>query len=157
VASAGDAAGPVPDDEDFSIPFGVADIKRPGGDVTVFASSWMVLRALEAAETLSAEGVDVEVVDPRTLSPLDERGILESVAKTGRLVVVDECHRRCSVAAEIMAVVAENSYRDLVAPPVRVTTADVPVPFSPPLEQHIEPTTGKIVGAVREATGLSSG
>lgn len=152
-----DTRGPVPDDEDFSIPFGVADVKRPGGDATVFASSWMVQRALEAAETLSAEGVDVEVVDPRTLSPLDEQGILESVAKTGRLVVADECHRRCGVAAEIMAVVTENSFGDLVAPPVRVTTADVPVPFSPPLEQHIEPTTGKIVAAVRGVTGLGPG
>ena len=144
-----DTRGPVPEDEDFAIPFGTADVKRPGGDVTVFASSWMVLRALEAAETLSVEGIDAEVIDPRTLSPLDERAILESVAKTGRLVVVDECHRRCGVAAEIVAVVTENSLGDLVAPPARVTTADVPVPFSPPLEQHIEPTTGKIVEAVR--------
>lgn len=151
-----DTRGPVPDDEDFAIPFGVADVKRRGGDVTLFASSWMVLRALEAAETLSAEGIDVEVIDPRTLSPLDEQAILDSVAKTGRLVVVDECHRRCGVAAEIMAVVAENSFGDLVAPPVRVTTADVPVPFSPPLEQHIEPTTDKIVAAVRVVTGAAA-
>ena len=127
-----DTRGPVPQDENFSIPFGVADIKRSGGHVTLFASSWMVQRALEAAEALGAEGIEAEVIDPRTLSPLDEETIIESVAKTGRLVVVDECHRRCGVAAEIMAVVAENAFGDLVAPPVRVTTADVPVPFSPP-------------------------
>ena len=123
----------------------------------MFASSWMVLRALEAAETLSAEGVDVEVVDPRTLSPLDEQAILDSVAKTGRLVVVDECHRRCGVAAEIMAVVTENSFGDLVAPPARVTTADVPIPFSPPLERYVEPTTDKIVAAVRAVTDSAPG
>ena len=153
-----DTRGPVPDDgDDFAIPFGVADVKRRGGDVTVFASSWMVLRALEAAETLGSEGIDVEVIDPRTLSPLDEQAILDSVAKTGRLVVVDECHRRCGVAAEIMAVVTENSFGDLVSPPVRVTTADVPIPFSPPLEQHVEPTTDKIVAAVRSVVGAAPG
>ena len=152
-----DTRGPVPDDEDFAIPFGVADIKRAGRDVTLFASSWMVQRALEAAEILSDEGVEAEVVDPRTLSPLDEETILESVAKTGRLVVVDECHRRCGVAAEIMAVVAENAFGDLVVPPIRITTADVPIPFSPPLEQHIEPTTDKIIAAARAAAGVTSG
>jgi len=152
-----DTSGPVPDDKDFSIPFGVADVKRQGGDVTVFASSWMVLRALEAAETLSAEGIDVEVVDPRTLSPLDEETILESVAKTGRLVVVDECHRRCGVAAEITAVVTERAFGDLETAPIRVTTADVPIPFSPPLEQYVEPTTDKIVAAVRAVTDSAAG
>jgi pyruvate dehydrogenase E1 component beta subunit len=152
-----DTRGPVPDDENFSIPFGVAEVKRAGGDVTLFASSWMVVRAMEAAEALSAEGIEAEVVDPRTLSPLDEAAILESVAKTGRLVVVDECHRRCGIAAEIMAVVSENAFGDLVAPPVRVTTADVPIPFSPPLEQHVEPTTGKIAAAVRAVTGANPG
>ena len=152
-----DTRGPVPDDKDFSIPFGVADVKRQGGDVTVFASSWMVVRALEAAETLSAEGIEAEVIDPRTLSPLDEETILDSVAKTGRLVVVDECHRRCGVAAEITAVVTERAFGDLVAAPIRVTTADVPIPFSPPLEQHVEPTTDKIVAAVRAVTDSAAG
>jgi len=148
-----DTSGPVPEDEDFAIPFGVADIKRAGRDVTLFASSWLVQRALEAAELLEQQGIDAEVVDPRTLSPLDEEAIIESVAKTGRLVVVDECHRRCGVAAEIMAVVTENAFGDLQAAPVRVTTADVPVPFSPPLEEHIEPTTDKIVAAALQVTG----
>ena len=152
-----DTRGPVPDDEYFAIPFGVADIKRAGQDVTLFASSWMVPRALEAAEILSDEGIEAEVVDPRTLSPLDEETILESIARTGRLVVVDECHRRCGVAAEIMAVVTESAFGDLEAPPIRVTTADVPVPASPPLERYIEPTTDKIVAAARAVTGVTGG
>ena len=139
--------GPVPD-SDEAIPFGVADIKREGTDCTIFASSLTVLRALEAAEELASAGIDAEVIDPRTLVPLDEHAILESVAKTGRLVVVDECHRRCGVAAEISAIVAEHAFGDLVAPIRRVVTEDVPVPFSPPLEEFIEPTTAKIVAAV---------
>lgn len=152
-----DTRGRVPEDDGFSIPFGVADVKRRGGDLTLFASSWMVVRALEAAEALSAEGIEAEVIDPRTLSPLDEETVLESVARTGRLVVVDECHRRCGVAAEIVAVVTENSLGDLVAPPIRVTAADVPIPFSPPLEQHVEPTTGKIIAAGRAVMGATAG
>lgn len=148
-----DVTGPVPDDEDFAIPFGVADVKRPGDDVTIVATSWMVQRALQAAEELAARGIAAEVVDPRTLVPLDEQAILDSVAKTRRLVVVDECHRRCGVAAEILSVVVEGAFGDLAAPPARVTTADVPVPFSPPLEEHIEPTTAKIVDAALSVTG----
>lgn len=148
-----ETTGPVPDDPDFAIPFGVADVKRTGSDVTLFASSWMVQRSLEAAELLAGHGVDAEVIDPRTLSPLDEEAIISSVAKTGRLVVVDECHRRCGVAAEIMSVVTENAFGELQAPPIRVTAADVPVPFSPPLEEYIEPTTDKIVAAALQVTG----
>lgn len=147
-----DTTGPVPDGTD-PIPFGVADVKREGTDCTIFASSLMVLRALEAAEELSASGIDVEVIDPRTLVPLDERAILESVAKTKHLVVVDECHRRCGVAAEISAIVAEQAFGDLEAPIMRVVTEDVPVPFSPPLEQYIEPSTNKIVAAVTAVVG----
>jgi pyruvate dehydrogenase E1 component beta subunit len=131
----------------------VADVKRSGDDVTIVATSWMVQRALQAADELAARGIVAEVVDPRTLVPLDEEAILGSVAKTGRLVVVDECHRRCGVAAEILSVVVEGAFGDLAAPPARVTTADVPVPFSPPLEEHIEPTTAKIVNAALSVTG----
>lgn len=148
-----DTRGTVPDEDDFAIPFGVGEVKRAGTDVTLFASSWMVQRTLEAADLLTGHGIDAEVVDPRTLAPLDEAVILDSVAKTGRLVVVDECHRRCGVAAEIMSVVTENAFGELQAPPIRVTTADVPVPFSPPLEEHIEPTTDKIVAAALTVTG----
>jgi pyruvate dehydrogenase E1 component beta subunit len=150
-----ETTGPMPEEEGFAIPFGVADVKRAGKDVTLFASSWLVHRALEAADQLARQGIEAEVIDPRTLSPLDEEAIVASVAKTGRLVVVDECHRRCGVAAEIMAVVTEQAFGDLTAPPIRVTTADVPVPFSPPLEQHIEPTTDKIVAAALVATGVN--
>jgi pyruvate dehydrogenase E1 component beta subunit len=148
-----DVTGPVPDDDDFAIPFGEADIKREGRDITIVATSWMVQRALEAAEHLADRGVDVEVVDPRTLVPLDEAAIVGSVVKTRRLVVVDECHRRCGVAAEVLSLVVEQVFGELEAPPVRVTTADVPVPFSRPLEEHIEPTTAKIVDAVLSVVG----
>jgi pyruvate dehydrogenase E1 component beta subunit len=140
--------GPVPDGT-YAIPFGQADVKRAGKDVSIVATSFMVQRALRAAEALAKEGIDVEVVDPRTLVPLDKETILGSVAKTGRLVVVDECHRSCGVAAEIAAIVAEEGYSFLRGPIKRVTTADVPVPFSPRLEAAIDPTEDKIAAAVR--------
>ncbi len=140
--------GPVPEG-DFRIPFGVAEVKRPGTDVTVVATSLMVSRSLAAAEALAREGIEVEVVDPRTLVPLDDAAILASVRKTGRLVVVDECHLRCGVAAEIAALVAEHAFGSLKAPIRRVATADVPIPFSPKLEAFVEPTQDKIEAAVR--------
>lgn len=140
--------GPVPEEE-YEIPFGQAEVKRAGRDVTVIATSFMVQRALAVAEELSREGIDVEVVDPRTLVPLDEATILASVEKTGRLVVADECHRRCGVAAELTALVAEERHAWLRAPIKRVATADVPVPFSRTLETAIDPTPEKIAQAVR--------
>ncbi len=143
-----DVKGPVPGG-DFRIPFGRAEVKRPGRDVTVVATSLMVQRSLAAAEALALEGIDVEVVDPRTLVPLDEAAILASVRKTGRLVAVDECHLSCGVAAEIAARVAQHGFRHLKAPIGRVTAADVPIPFSPPLEVFVEPTQEKIEAAVR--------
>ena len=151
-----DTEGEVPENID-PIPFGRASIPREGTDLTIFASSWMVHRSLEAAETLASEGISVEVVDPRTLVPLDEETILRSVAKTGRLLVVDECHLRCGVGSEIAATVAEHAYGDLLAPIRRLATLDVPVPFSPPLEQYVEPTTAKILAAARSVTGVQSG
>ena len=151
-----DTEGEVPENID-PIPFGRASIPREGTDLTIFASSWMVHRSLEAAETLASEGISVEVVDPRTLVPLDEEAILRSVAKTGRLLVVDECHLRCGVGSEIAATVAEHAYGDLLAPIRRLATLDVPVPFSPPLEQYVEPTTAKILAAARSVTGVQSG
>ncbi len=141
--------GEVPDD-DYAIPFGRADVKRVGKDVTIVATSFMVQRALRAAEDLAKQDIDVEVVDPRTLVPFDKEAILKSVEKTGRLVVVDECHKSCGVAAEISAIVVEEAYSALKGPIKRVTTADVPVPFSPRLEGFIEPAEDKIIGAVRE-------
>ncbi|OGP19772.1 MAG: hypothetical protein A2038_14910 [Deltaproteobacteria bacterium GWA2_57_13] len=141
--------GEVPDG-DYAIPFGQAEVKRSGKDVTVVATSLMVVRALEAAEELAKKGIEVEVVDPRTLVPLDKKTILASVAKTGRLVVVDECHRSCGVASELVAIVAEEGFDALKAPVKRVTTLDVPVPFSRPMEAYIEPSREKIITAVLE-------
>ncbi len=138
--------GPVPEG-DYAIPFGRAEVKRSGKDVTIVATSFMVQRALAAADALAARGVEAEVVDPRTLVPLDKTAILASVAKTGRLVVADECHRSCGVASEIAALVAEEGFASLKAPIKRVTTLDVPVPFSRPLEEYIEPTEEKIAAA----------
>jgi pyruvate/2-oxoglutarate/acetoin dehydrogenase E1 component len=109
----------------------------------------MVCRSLEAAELLAGEGISVEVLDPRTLVPLDEEAILRSVAKTGRLLVVDEGHLRCGVGSEIAAVVAEHAHGDLVAPIRRLSTLDVPIPFSAPMEEFVEPTVDKIVKAAR--------
>jgi pyruvate/2-oxoglutarate/acetoin dehydrogenase E1 component len=133
----------------IAIPFGRADIKRRGRDVTVVATSLMVHYCLAAAEALAKEGIDVEVVDPRTLVPLDERTILDSVLRTGRLVVVDECPLRGGIASEIAATVAERGFRYLKAPIVRVTRPDTPVPYSLPLESFITPDPEKIAAAVR--------
>jgi len=147
-----EVTGPVPDG-DYAIPFGQADLKRRGKDVTVVATSLMVQRALCAADQLAKEGVEVEVVDLRTLVPLDKRTLLESVAKTGRVVVADECHRSCGVAAELAAIVAEEGFNYLKAPIKRVTALDVPVPFSRPMEAYMEPSEEKIVAAARSVLG----
>jgi len=140
--------GPVPE-EDGVVPLGVADVRREGGDATVVAVGSTVGPALEAAEELSAEGCSVEVIDPRTLVPLDARAILESVAKTGRLVIVDLANKTCGAAAEISAIAAEEAFDALAAPIVRVTTPDVHIPFSPPLEKPLYPDKDKIVAALR--------
>ena len=137
------------------IPFGCADIKRAGRDVTVVANSLMVHYSLAAAETLAREGIDVEVVDLRTLAPLDEQAILASVGRTGRLVVVDECPLRCSFASEVAATVAERGFDLLKAPIRRVTRAHVPVPYATELEAEIVPDAGKIAAAVRQVVGRS--
>jgi pyruvate/2-oxoglutarate/acetoin dehydrogenase E1 component len=134
---------------DRGIPFGRADIKRPGRDVTVVATSFMVQETLKAAEALARDGIEIEVVDPRTQVPFDEAAILDSVARTGRLVVVDECPLRGGVASEIAASVAEHGFRSLKAPILRVARADTPVPFSAPLEAAVTPDPAKIAAAVR--------
>jgi pyruvate dehydrogenase E1 component beta subunit len=141
-------AGDMPDTA-APIPFGVADTKRRGRDVTVVALSIGVVHALAAAERLATDGIDVEVLDPRTLVPLDERAILDSVARTGRLVVVDEAPGSGSAASEIAARVAERGFRHLRAPVLRVTRDDAPVPFSPPLEAALTPGVDAVVRAVR--------
>jgi pyruvate dehydrogenase E1 component beta subunit len=144
--------GEIPDG-DHLVPIGQAAVKRPGTDATVVALGYMVSQALQAAETLAAEGVSVEVVDPRTLVPLDAGLIRASVQKTGRLIVVDESPPTCSLAAEIAATVAEDgaTFKALRAPVARVCAAAVPVPFSPPLEDFVLPNADRIAAAVRGA------
>jgi pyruvate dehydrogenase E1 component beta subunit len=126
--------GMVPE-ESYRIPFGRAEVKRGGKDVTVFATHALVLSALEAAEEAAKDGIDVEVIDPRTLAPLDKDTLLASVKKTGRLLVADEDNKTCGVAAEVSAIVAEEAIDYLKAPILRNCSPDTPVPFSPPLEK----------------------
>ena len=142
------AKGPVPE-ACYAIPLGQAEIKRPGTDVTVVAFSRMVQVALQAAEELSKAGVSVEVLDPRSLSPLDEDAILKSVRKTHRLIVVDEDNPRCSIATDIVALVAQKAFYFLDAPPQMVTPPHTPVPFSPPLEDFYIPSPEKVADAIR--------
>jgi pyruvate/2-oxoglutarate/acetoin dehydrogenase E1 component len=144
-------------DDDGLVPIGVASVKRAGTDVTIVALGFMVHEALAAAEALAAEGTSVEVIDPRTLVPLDVDAIRESVQKTGRLIVVDESAPVCSMASEIAASIAEDweTCRVLRAPVRRVCTPAVPVPFSPPLEDFVLPNATRIVAAVRELLGYT--
>jgi len=141
--------GPVPEEE-YTIPFGVADVKREGKDVTVVATFMMVNKALEAAEDLARDGISVEVIDPRTLVPLDKQSILKSVHKTGRLIISTEECKTASFASEISAIVAEEALYDLDAPIKRVCSLDVPIPFSPPMENYVLPNVDKIKKAVKE-------
>jgi pyruvate dehydrogenase E1 component beta subunit len=136
--------------EDFLIPFGQAVVKQEGNDITVVASLVMVHYALEAAEQLAKEGISLEVIDPRTLVPLDKETILTSVKKTGRLLVVDEAYLSCGIQGEIIALVSENIFQDLKAAPKRLGNPGVPVPFEPSLEEYVLPTTEKIMKAARE-------
>lgn len=143
--------GEVPD-EDYTIPLGKADIKREGTDVTIVALAWLVHEALAAAETLDKEGVSVEVLDPRTLVPLDHEAIRASVQKTGRLVIADEAGPTAGVSAEIAAVAAEDAdtFAKLKAPIKRVCALHVPIPYSPKLEDHVFPDRDNIIAGVRE-------
>jgi len=134
---------------DYTVPIGVADIKRQGSDVTLVAVAASVQQALLAAESLAHEGISAEVVDVRTVVPLDRKTILDSVAKTGRLVVIDPAPAMCGLAAEIAATAAEHLFDRLVAPIARLTAPDVPVPFSPELERLMYPTAPRIVAAAR--------
>lgn len=140
--------GDVPE-ESYTIPFGQAEIKREGSDVTIVATHALVLRSLNAAEEAAKEGIEVEIVDPRTLVPLDRKTILDSVKKTGRLLVADEGQRTCGVAAEISAMVAEEAIYYLKAPIARVCSPDTPVPFSPPLEQAYIPDVKDLLPAIK--------
>lgn len=141
--------GPCPADADFLVPIGVADVKRAGGDLTIVSVAGCLPHALGAADALAAEGVAAEVIDVRTLVPLDRETILRSVAKTGRLVVVDYAHRTCGAAAEIAAIVAEEGFESLRRPIQRVTTPDVNIPFAPALEKPLYPSAERIAAAAR--------
>jgi len=142
--------GPVPEG-DYTVPIGVADVKRAGRDVTVVALAYYVREVLAVAEALAAEGISLEVIDPRTLVPMDAEAVRASVRRTGRLVVVDEAPATCSAASEIIALVTEDpdTFRALKAPVWRVCAAPVPVPFSPVLEQAALPDRARIMAAIR--------
>ncbi len=137
-------------DEDYTVPIGKGIVRREGKDVTIVGAGYANYLAMQVAEKLAGEGVSVEVVDPRTLTPLDEDVILGSVAKTGRLVVCDDDWRQCSFASEVSAVVAEKGYVYLKAPIRRVTRAQVPVPHSPVLEREMLISEEKLIKAVKE-------
>lgn len=141
--------GEVPTDPDYLVPIGKANIRRSGRDVTVVAIAGAMKAALEAADVLDREGISVELIDPRTLKPLDTATIIESVSKTGRLVIVENAHRVCSVSSEIAAVVADEAFDCLKRPIRRLTAPDVHVPFSPVLEEHIYPRKEVIVETVK--------
>src|SRR5881398_120246 len=146
--------GEVPEDADFTIPLGVADIKREGTDATIVARSLMVPVALKAAEELEKDGVSCEVIDPRTIRPLDIDAIVASVKKTNRVVVAEESHPFCGVGAEISAEINERAFDYLDAPVKRVSGANVPMPYAKNLEQLAIPDVAQIVAAVREVSYL---
>ena len=144
--------GEVPD-QDYDIPFGVADIKRAGRDVTLVATSYLVHVALDAAARLCAEGIEVEVLDPRTLVPFDEAALLHSIRRTGRLVVLDEGVLQCGVASEIIAIAVEKGFSTLRAPPLRLARAAVPTPYAPSLEAALMPSMEAICTCIRQLVG----
>jgi pyruvate dehydrogenase E1 component beta subunit len=144
--------GPVPA-EDYTIPFGVADVKREGEDITLVATSSMVQVALEAADLLDAIGISAEVIDPRTMWPLDEHALIESAKKTSRVIVIDEGYERYGVTAELASVIAEGAFFDLEAPVKRMGAMHVPIPFSPPLEDVTVPTGQMLFAAAKKLCG----
>jgi pyruvate dehydrogenase E1 component beta subunit len=144
--------GEVPDGEHL-VPFGQAAVRREGGDVTIVALGYMVGLAMNAAERLAGEGIQAEVIDPRTLNPLDMKTILESVEKTGHLVLVDQATRHGSASAVIAAEVADEGFSSLKAPVKQVTALDATIPYSQPMEEYLLPDEDKIVGAVQQVLG----
>ncbi len=137
-------------EEEYLIPFGEAKVRREGADVTVWGTFFMVHKALEVAEELAKDGISVEVIDPRTLVPLDKKTLIDSVKKTGRLVLVTEETKTGATTAEIAAIVQEEAFDWLDAPVMRVNAPDTPVPFSPTLEQYFIPDNKRIADAIRE-------
>src|SRR5437867_4482059 len=144
--------GPVPEEE-YTIPLGVADVKRPGTDVTLIATSSMVHVALSAAEKLHEIGIEAEVIDPRTLYPLDKEALIESAKKTSRAIIIDEGYERYGVTAEIAAVIADGAFYYLDAPVKRMGAMDVPIPFSPGLEDLTIPSETQVVEMAKTLCG----
>jgi pyruvate dehydrogenase E1 component beta subunit len=146
--------GDVPEGE-YLVPFGEASVRRTGSDVTIVATGWTVGKALAAAETLAGEGIEAEVIDPRTLQPLDLPTILASVEKTGHVVLADQATRHASAASFIAAEIAEHAFGSLKAPLKLVTALDATIPYSEPMEAYVLPDEHKIAGAVREVLGTA--
>jgi len=140
---------------DCTIPLGVADVKRAGKDITLVATSSMVQIALDAAEQLATIGISAEVIDPRTLWPLDERTLIESAKKTSRVIVIDEGYGRYGVTGEIASVISEGAFYSMEAPVKRMGAMHVPIPFSPPLEDATVPTQQTVFEAARDLCGKS--
>jgi pyruvate dehydrogenase E1 component beta subunit len=155
MASPEAAATELPE-ESYTLPFGEAKIVRPGKDVTIVAISMMVHHALEAANALARDGIDAEVIDLRTLVPLDRKTVIKSVAKTGRLVVVDEDYKSFGLTAEIITSVVEENPSCFKSPPRRLAVPDVPIPYSRPMEQFILPDALDIAAAVRASLGKAA-
>jgi pyruvate dehydrogenase E1 component beta subunit len=146
--------GEVPDDPDFTIPLGVADVKREGTDVTIVARSLMVPVALKAADKLQEQGVSCEVIDPRTIRPLDIDTIIDSVKKTNRVVLAEESHPICGINAEISTQIMERAFDHLDAPVKRVSGIDVPMPYAKNLENLVVPDVDRLIAAVKEVAYL---
>ena len=151
----GGLRGDVPDNDELEggellIPFGIANVMKEGTDCTVVAIAASVGEAMKAAQQMEKEGVSVEVIDPRTLVPLDKKTILNSVSKTGRVVLVDPAHKVCSAASEIASIISEEGFWDLQAPIIKVASEQVHIPFSPALEPLVYPNTEKIVNAIKK-------
>ena len=147
-AGRGGELGEVPDG-DHLIPLGKAEVKKEGSDVTIVAMGAMVRPALRAAATLDGEGISAEVVDPRTVAPLDHEAILKSVSKTGRLVIIDEARESCGAASQVAAIVADQGFDLLTCPIRRVTAPNIPMPYSPPLERELLPSEERLADTVR--------
>jgi pyruvate/2-oxoglutarate/acetoin dehydrogenase E1 component len=147
------STGPVPEDPDFSIPFGKANIVRSGKDVTVIAIGTMLPKAVSAAQKLASQGIDLEIIDPRTLVPLDKQTLIDSVAKTSRVIIAHEAHVRSGPGAEIAAMLAEEAIEYLDGPVLRIGAKNVPLPYSPELENFVLPSEEDIVKAVRLLAG----
>ncbi len=154
--SLGGTRAEVPDGE-LVIPLGVGEIKRRGSDVTICSAGLAVHRCMEAAEVLASDGIEAEVIDLRTLKPWDKQLVIDSVAKTGRFVAVDESYPTCGAASEWAATVAEFAFSDLKAPVRRVSNTDVPMPFNPDLERQVMPSAADVVEAARSTVGVGIG